>query len=486
MKFQKKIIAAAIAVSCLGVVATAQAGTFSANSTTYAVEAKSTLGAVTPPGIAIQPSAVIAPNTQVSIYLQLDNAASFGTAYGTADVTDTSGASGAASAVKSVNNGTMLVIDYTTGNNGISTSNLLTFATATAKLDLSSVSATGDVKATLTIVNGPNSVTGGATNVTVPTSGVLDSGTGAVANLQSAVTAVVVPADQFASDTNVGTTTNNTQKIDVSAVPPFSKFTTGLASTTAANLGAVYITETAGLQAKANGTSDFQVTDLATVAFDIEGTFLTGTTGATVTLNTATNCTGSVATGTLNAAGTKVSFTGVTSVLAGAGATPKSPLYACYAIGAANTNPISESTFTIPKLNLKDATSTVNDVTQNASLMELMRNGASATLINYVPAAAAPYQTYVRVANNSSLAGDVTVTFIAADGSTLGTGTLASSMAANASQTFSPAEVEQAAGVTLAEGDRPQLIVSAVTPNIDVQAFLADPNGGFTNMTSNK
>lgn len=114
------------------------------------------------------------------------------------------------------------------------------------------------------------------------------------------------------------------------------------------------------------------------------------------------------------------------------------------------------------------------------------QSGASVTVSNYVPAAAAPsgYQSYLRVINTGASATTVTVTRIdPSTGSTGTAATLIASLPAGAATTFSAAQIEAVLGVPMAASDRPQLLVSA-SSTLNVQSFLVQPGGAFTDISS--
>ena len=113
------------------------------------------------------------------------------------------------------------------------------------------------------------------------------------------------------------------------------------------------------------------------------------------------------------------------------------------------------------------------------------QTGATVTVRTYIPAADAPtgYTSYIRVINPSTTVTTVAVALI--DGATGAAGTsrtLIASMPAQAAQTFSSAQIEALIGAVPA-GSRSRLRISSPTP-LEVQSFLTQPGGAFTNISS--
>lgn len=486
MKFQKSVIAFAVATAMMGSTGAAFAGTASSTFNTYAVEALPSLTGVVPSANAYQTGILIANGTKFTMFLQLAGGAKWAGAYtaGVAPDVTIAGASTDAAAI-STTDPTVMVINFTATAN-IPSGTVMSFAggSATAKVDLSGVSATGSVTESYAITNGTAAATSG-----FPTSGVLDSASGTVASVAEALSGSIVPSNNFPIAKGsfipaLGADFGVSEKgmIDVGAATPFTLFTgvTNGASTTVINLGAFYINEVPGNQFDQTGADYTLAGDTNNVTATMTGSFPKNATFKVVS-NDNTCLGAAVGTATLNAGLNSV------DIKLGAAATNGNPYSICMTVDGKTAIP--ETTPQLTAFKVVDAAAANTSYTlPTTALYTLAKNGASAQLINYVPAAAAPYQTYVRVANNSSLTAPVTVAVIGADGTTLGSGTLNASMAPGASMTYSAAQVETAAGVTLAAADRVQVLLTAPVPagKLNAQAFLADPNGGFSNMTSNK
>jgi Subtilase family/Viral BACON domain len=117
------------------------------------------------------------------------------------------------------------------------------------------------------------------------------------------------------------------------------------------------------------------------------------------------------------------------------------------------------------------------------------QSGASVTVRTYVPAAAASggYVSYVRVINTGSVDSAVTVARVhPATGETSPARTLIPLLPAGAALTYTAAQVESALGIAIAAAERPRLLVSAASSTLEVQSFLIQPGGAFTEVSSGK
>lgn len=329
-------------------------------------------------------------------------------------------------------------------------------------------------------------------------SGSSDTGLGVVAESQQAIQIHVVSSGSFASepvingtDTNNGTaeTSNETAQINVNATPPLSNVTGGL-GTNAVDFGAVYLTNasnTAYTVNSSNALTPYTVSnDTGNIKITATGNFLTNG-QETFVLNADPTCAGSTTYG--SQVPTSGSSVNLTATFGSGGDTASSPVYDCMTIGSPTSGNAVQLPTTQPQITslqvLDQAGNVVDSLTSPVSLYNLQANQASISLMNYVPAAAAPYMTYIRVVNTGSAQAPITVTLTGQDGSTLGSGTLGT-LAPGASQTYSASQVESAAGVTLNAGQRPRVLLTAPTSNLSAQTYLGNGNGGFTNMTSSK
>ncbi len=116
-------------------------------------------------------------------------------------------------------------------------------------------------------------------------------------------------------------------------------------------------------------------------------------------------------------------------------------------------------------------------------------SGSTVTLRTYVPAAVASagYTSYVRLINTGSAATDVTVAKV--DGNTGAVGAarpLIGQLAAGAAQTLTATQVESALGQAVPAQERPRLQLVAASSTLEVQSFLLQPGGFFSQVSSGK
>ena len=114
------------------------------------------------------------------------------------------------------------------------------------------------------------------------------------------------------------------------------------------------------------------------------------------------------------------------------------------------------------------------------TLQALSTNGATYDLRNYVPAAVTGYSNFVRVINTST--GTVTLTVARIDPATgvVGTAGTVGTIVGRGATTFTPAQIETAAGGAFTSTDRPRLRFTATGGTLQVQSMLAQPNGTIT------
>lgn len=116
------------------------------------------------------------------------------------------------------------------------------------------------------------------------------------------------------------------------------------------------------------------------------------------------------------------------------------------------------------------------------NLQQLVRNGQTYNVRNYVPAAATGYTTFLRVINTGTLSAAVSVALIDDVTGTVGTSGVLGTVAAGAATNFTPAQIEAVTGA-IAATSRPRLRITAPTNALNVQTFLALPSGDITDMT---
>ncbi|MGN8160480.1 hypothetical protein ACS8YF_17625 [Salinisphaera sp. SWV1] len=493
MYFPKKsAVALAVAATFVGgAFTTAFAGTASSTYNTYATEAATAgnLGKVASPSLGYQPNQVIASGSTFTIYIKLTGGATWdstaaGTISGTGNATYGGNADLSGEAVSS--DGSVLALTFT-ASAGYGQQSVFSLSSVPSLVDLSNATALqtagGKITADFAFANGA------ATSPVSYPSSPIDSASGTVADSQQAIQINVVSSGDAAFTSSTGSVKAANQEsaqIDVSAKPPLSDVTGGLSASNV-DFGAFYLTNTPGTQLNGSG-ADYKVANgLGKLNVTLSGNFLTNK-QETLSLNTGADCASGTAVGTA-VTPSKASSVDLT-LPSGTVAAEKTPVFFCMAVDNSVSNPVQLPTTqpNVTTLQILDQTATtkvVDSLSSPASLYNLQENGASINLLNYVPAAAAPYMTYVRLANNGSVSAPVTVTLKGQDGSTLGSGTLGT-LAAGASQTYSATQVENAAGVSLTASQRPQVQLTAPTTKLNAQSYLGDGNGGFTNMTSDK
>ena len=118
-----------------------------------------------------------------------------------------------------------------------------------------------------------------------------------------------------------------------------------------------------------------------------------------------------------------------------------------------------------------------------------MQTGSSVTVRTYVPAAGASggYVSYLRVINTGNAATAVTVARVdPASGAVGVAGTLSASLPAGGAVTYTAAQVEAALGQAIGSAERPRLLVTGASSTLDVQSFLIQPGGAFTEVSTGK
>lgn len=113
--------------------------------------------------------------------------------------------------------------------------------------------------------------------------------------------------------------------------------------------------------------------------------------------------------------------------------------------------------------------------------------GKTSSSINvraFVPSAAASYASVLRIINSGTSATPVTVARIDPLTGAVGTpGVLHSALPAGAAVNYLASQIEAALGAPLAASDRPRIQVNAAESTLEVQSYLAQPGGGFTEVS---
>lgn len=398
-------------------------------------------------------------------------AVSFG-ATGTGVTTAASGVGATASAT--ANNANVLRITHTTASAvGIGAT---LFVINTPTISAAGLATTaGTVTATSSIFTGTIAAPLGAA---VPTTGLLEvaSAAGTVA------TAVVGTTQAVAANTS-------TAKIDLTAATAATKFSTvtasatETASTTVYKLGTFTVTDGSGKLVTA-GNGAYTSAARTTVAT------MTGTAGFFAPLGTTGTITLHAPTGAAcGAAASATSATFTTAALAAAATTLSAPAIqtttgtaydVCMTVNG--TTVIAAGT---PSLGLATGVAVAqNSVSTFAAtaLETLALNGASYDVRNYVPLAATGYTTFVRVINTGSVSAAVSAALVNETTGVVGTAGVLGTLAAGAAVNYTSTQVEAAAG-TVAATARPRIRITAPTNGMNVQTFLASPNGNITDMT---
>ena len=126
---------------------------------------------------------------------------------------------------------------------------------------------------------------------------------------------------------------------------------------------------------------------------------------------------------------------------------------------------------------------------QPSGVFNEVSNATSASSVivgTFVPAADAPtgYGSYLRVINPTAVTTKISVALIGENGVTSHRATLIESLSAGAAKTLDSSQVEAALGTTIPAASRPRIqIVSEGAPVIEVQSFMIQPGGAFTEVS---
>jgi hypothetical protein len=308
----------------------------------------------------------------------------------------------------------------------------------------------------------------------------LDNGEAASKNL-----AISASATAGAVSSSATFTTVETQKVDLLATTPGSRFTApGAASSNAntnvtINLGSVTFTDNSGTQAITDGATDYTTTlrgTADTIAGTVTGSFKASSTMTLASNNTCTTALTAGGTGTLNSGLTTFTFSGATLTTA--------PNFICLTVPTTSTaiplgTPTASFTFT-------KTTTTDSATTASGNLYTLAYNGSQVDVRNYVPAALVPsgFTQYVRVINTGTVSADVSAAVIDDTTGVVGTSSvIITGLASGASKTMSATDIEAVLG-SVTSTKRPRLRITAPTNGMDVQSFVF--TGGNFSVTHGK
>jgi hypothetical protein len=276
-----------------------------------------------------------------------------------------------------------------------------------------------------------------------------------------------------------------TQKVDLLATTPGSRFTApGAASSNAntnvtINLGSVTFTDNSGTQAITDGATDYTTTlrgTADTIAGTVTGSFKASSTMTLASNNTCTTALTAGGTGTLNSGLTTFTFSGATLTTA--------PNFICLTVPTTSTaiplgTPTASFTFT-------KTTTTDSATTASGNLYTLAYHGSQVDVRNYVPAALVPsgFTQYVRVINTGTVSADVSAAVIDDTTGVVGTSSvIITGLASGASKTMSATDIEAVLG-SVTSTKRPRLRITAPTNGMDVQSFVF--TGGNFSVTHGK
>jgi len=511
MKKSNVILQAAVASALLVMVGSASAGTLStavAGGTKFATE---DFGATTTAATAIVPGAVtytigttngIVINAGGKIYLTIRLAnGTFAAAPAVGTITGTTLAVGGAgngvvgagvlssdsttvmypvtfTAAATLGVGSTLVYTPAAGNiTGVNTALATTGNAVTAAASLSAITPVVVAPSTTTA---PNTGTAQAADIDGP-----------IATAPIAVSSLAINAAVSAL-TGANPVAGSKVQIDLTATPVSSKYVTTsstgtTAAATVAALGSVTLTDATTVAYQIDGATAYNtaaglaaagalvidVTPDAGKSFPVGSQVFLDVTSAACGAPLGT--TGISAALTATTAAAKVTLT-VPAVNEAASA---APYWVCVNSPSAG-NVAAPITPTITAT-LTSAIATSKTTTVTGTGYALGYNGSQYDVRNYVPAAATGYNTFVRVINTGSVSAAVSVALIN-DAGTVGTSGVLGTLAGGASTNFSPAQIEAVTGA-VASTSRPRLRVTAPTNGLNVQTFLAQPNGTISDMT---
>jgi len=326
------------------------------------------------------------------------------------------------------------------------------------------------------------------------------------ASVLEAATAASTVIDNAAAVAATFTASTETKKIEMTTSPAGTTLTAGIAGANLVQLGKIAFTGTGRKDLDVTGILGETTVSTGAPAFGTDLTVtITPATGSFTAkqgfgLYTAANCTGALTGGVattqtlaplataITAATTSAKIT-VASNLAASLAADVGSLFVCadYSGLTAGTvintfKPSITATYTKSSTAYLDVTLAANNG------YDLITNGTTKDLRNYVPAAQAGYTGYARVINTGTVSATIYVAVIDQATGTVGTklGNLGT-LAAGAATSFTSKQIEDAlvaAGApVIAASDRPRLRFTAATGSLDVQSFLANPGGVVSDMT---
>ena len=377
---------------------------------------------------------------------------------------------------------TTLQVAITAGNTNISLGlGALLYTPSATDID--------NVSATLKTAGGTVSATIAVTSTTASSAGSMDSTNALATSIDAPAPTAALAVSANAIAPAVDALASYTNKIDLTASPVASNFT----SVSNIALGAVKFVDIAGTQGNnAGGSVDYTVVSgsnagAATATITVTpGAGQSFPIGSTLQADISSSaCATLIGTATTAITALTTSSTQTISVAANSvlGTSTGTPIFVCMSKPSTG-NTVSPITATLVGT-LVPAVSTDIARTVTGIGYPVVFNGSQIDLRSYIPAVSAGYTGYIRVINTGAVAAAVSGQWIYENG-TLGTAaTFISSLASGASSTLSSAQVEAALGAPTVIGlNRPRLRITGPTNGLNAQSFiLTNANGNFSDTT---
>ncbi len=399
-------------------------------------------------------------NTEVRyVRMELDNGAKFSTAATVTVVPTTAAQACTAGAINGLGTG-VIYFSVTAGMGGCDANSLVTVAGG------QTITNTTTIQASYSMYDQPSQAQAGGTNGRI-------------------VAKAFAPYITFASSFALVGTNGTNVTADVAASPSFSKFLAPSASLTA-YLGTVNYSLVASPGLTAAG-APITLANLMSVGAggtkllvsgDFSAAATTGTpaviTPANIFLSASATCT------TVDLASTSVTQTTATFNVGATATTANSQL--CYTVTGNTAVPIQAYTATLNPVAASAAYSVASIGPVVAG--NIIRNGSSVDMRNYIPSAVTGYIQTVRIWNGGAAA-IVSAALIDENTGVVGTavavsGTIPTGGTVRLSQAF----LENALGVAnFPASVRPRIRFTAPTTKMEIQSFFNNANGAYTNLS---
>jgi len=429
---------------------------------------------------------VLNNNGVINVYLRLANGALFTAAPSTGDFAGTviTGLGLTKTSTTLSTDGTTAVITLTNstgGNVTIGVGGTLTWTPA----------ATRGVKNVNTVLNTVGNTVSATASASVLAAAVNSATLPADVDGPATTSTIATAASAYTgSVTAGGTTTPETQKIDVTAATTQTIMTSGVntTSTTKINFGSFKFTDATTPAQLASNAGAYNVAGVIAASATSTGVVANGNFAAagvtggngSMTLTTDTACatpTAAGSAGVLSAGNTVATWTGVTTAASAANT------FVCMTVST-TAGKIVAIPPTTPALTatLAPIAATGASTTATGNLYPLVLNGATVDVRSYIPAAATGYSSYIRIVNTGSASAIISAALIDETTGVAGTSASLGTLASGAAKTFTAAQIEAATGAVLATA-RPRLRITAPSSALQVQSFMSSPSGVFTDMS---